>query len=225
MYLDNFIVRQSIEDPTVSYGAIENAPPVTDDFLILNYINPDFLNISENCDNITMTINPQTSEYPIINCSLFINNSLNYTALQPLNDSLVSTELDLANGSYSFFWECYAGSLYNTTINYTLNVMCSVPPAAPCTNCTLYYPINEGWTYTKCLNNGSLYKEKIYKLGCNNCNYSEIETCKNGCDPGSGKCNADFYSSYVNLAYVFIGLLVSIALILYINSKSRGMFR
>ena len=226
--IDNVILRDLIEDPLQVYiSTIENAPPVTDDFLILNYINPDFLNISENCDNITMTINPQTSEYPILNCSLWLNDTLNYTENQPLNDSAVSTSLNLANGSYGFYWDCYAGDLYNTTINYTLNVMCAYPAelistATACPACLNCVP-----TRQYCADNTTLYQEIYRSVTVNGllttCNETRLIDCPYGCNSKTNACALSTYEAWINNGALFIGVLVAFIVVVMAGRKAKGI--
>ena len=208
----------------ISFGE-EEVPPLAPDYLQINYYSPDLLDISESCDSVNISIIP-ISSLPLINCSIWWNTSDNYTFESPTNNTLLSLIYALDNGTYNFSWDCYAGErgvneLYNSTGNYSLNVFCAYPPAipAPCTNCTLYFPITEGWTYKACISNTSLYKEKIYQLDCNKCNYSEIETCQYGCEVD--QCNATLYESRINLLYLIIALFIGIAIAIYIYTKIR----
>ncbi len=207
-------------------GGVENAP-IPEGFLILNYINPDFLNISADCDNITMTINPHTSEYPILNCSLWLNDTLNYTASQPLNDSAVETSLNLANGSYAFFWDCYAGALYNTTINYTLNVMCAYPglnysSATSCPACLNCVP-----TRQYCADNTTLYQEYYRRVTVNGaltvCNETRLTDCPYGCNSKSNACALSTYEAWINNGMLFIGVLIAFIVVVMAGRKAKGI--
>ena len=207
-------------------GQNYTSPIPKDEFLILNYLNPDFLNISENCDNITMTINPQTSEYPILNCSLWLNDTLNYTENQPLNDSAVSTSLNLANGSYGFYWDCYAGDLYNTTINYTLNVMCAYPYTAPsttsCPACLNCVP-----TRQYCADNTTLYQEIYREVKVNGllttCNETRLIDCPYGCNSKTNACALSTYEAWINNGALFVGVLVAFIVVVMAGRKAKGI--
>jgi hypothetical protein len=218
LFVDNVFLRDLIEYPVVTEFSSAEYSPDTDHFLIINYGSPDVLNITSNCGAVIFAVMPATSEYPIINCSLWINDSLNYTAFNPMNNTEISTTLAFKNGSYNFTWNCYAGALYNSTIQYNLTIACAAPPG--CGNCTLYtLPGEDDWTLSYCLSNGSLYKEKIWTLGCNTCNYSQVKTCKYGCE--GDKCNVTPYESRINLLYLIIALFVAIAIAIYIYTKIR----
>jgi hypothetical protein len=220
---DWYRAREIIPQELLIFAIGELEIPPGADYLQITYYSPDNLNITTGCDSVNISIIP-ISSLPLLNCSIQFNSSENYTFDSPVNNTLLSLIYAFDNGSYNFSWNCYAGTrgvseMFNNTQNYTLLIGYSAPAPAACTNCTLYFPITEGWTYTKCLNNGFLYKEKIYKLGCNDCNYSEVETCKYGCE--GDKCNLSLETGRINLFYLIILLLIGILIIFMIARFSR----
>jgi len=217
---------------SLSIAGVELPPSNAYQWLNVSWLNPDFLNITSYGVNFSLLT---TSSEAYINCSLNVTSADavpgtgvhgNLSAI--VNNSAVSWWLTMENGTYAINMSCYAGAFYNSTANFALNML--VPnvsePEVPAANGTvIMLPPSTDWTYTACVSNISEYREKVATLNGAPYNYSEIVVCSNGCDINSGVCNADPYASNLNLGYLFLGILGGLALLLYINSKSRHVFR
>jgi hypothetical protein len=230
MRMDNVILRDLIEYPVVlAFSGVEAAPPA--EYLQVNPVLVD-TPITSNCTNVNFSM-PPVSSLVLDNCSLWVNGAINYTSYSPVNNTYISVMLSLSNGTFNYSWDCWAGGLYNlsnesgtglynASATYEIELACPYPLSSE-TSCPACLDCVPSAQY--CLDNNTLYQEVYRKVYVNGvltiCNETRNIYCKNGCDVDGARCNLGVLDTYSNLGYIFLGVLVALALILYINSKSR----
>ena len=218
-YFDDIIVRPlAADEPTYIINSSQTGSAPVVDWLNISWGLPLVYNVTDS-HVVNFSMDTAGSE-DYINCSLRINNSVYGNTSAVINGSAVSWALTLVNASYLVNMSCYSTTLYNSTANNVIILM--VPSAAP--GSAIIMPPSGDWTYSVCVDNDTEYHERVTTLNDESYNYSEQLTCKNGCDPNTGQCNADIYASYLNLGYLFIGILAALCLLLYINKNSKRIF-
>jgi hypothetical protein len=200
-WFDDVIVRKITDpEPSIIYAGIETAPPAPPDYLNITYLSPDILNYNDTHD-VNFSITPEAKN-AFINCSLNINNVVYLNTTAVANNTAVLWSQTLANGVYVFNMSCATTTLTNITGTYTLVVF--VPAILP------------NASYNLCIGNIS-YRQHIYSTNGSWSNDTELEYCDYGCE--GGLCNDSPFLAMKNGFYIFILILVAIALILYIGKR------
>jgi len=130
-YADNLIWRDVIEEPQQTYiGAIENVPPVIDNFTIITQVFP--LNATTNTTNDILLGYFVNASDTTISCSLLVNGTLSQTNTSALNGSLNTFPLSaLGNETYTWSVNCTIPGLTNETGNWTFTIAKAYPVTPP----------------------------------------------------------------------------------------------
>jgi hypothetical protein len=195
-------------------------------WVFVNNVYPENNTINTTTNDIDFGYLPNASrEY--VNCSLYFglaNNTANWNMSNEtaINNNTINTFSisDLLNGSYKWYASCcIEGDVCNSSVDYYLNVSIAYP-IVTYGNCTLY-SLPTDWTNAYCLNNATLYHEKIYSLSGVTCNYSEFLECPFGCKVRS--CNPSTFDMWLQNGALLIGALVALLLIFMVGRKAKGI--
>jgi hypothetical protein len=214
----------SIFNKYLTIGNEEEIPPAS--WVFVNNIYPQNNTINATTNDIQFGYLPNAS-LDYLNCSLYFGlangtanwNMSNETAI---NNNTINTFSisDLLNGSYKWYASCcITGDVCNSSVDYYLNVSVAYPMVTY-GNCTLY-SLPTDWTNAYCLNNATLYHEKIYSLSGVTCNYSEFLECPFGCKVRS--CNPSTFDMWLQNGALLIGALVALLLIFMVGRKAKGI--